>query len=374
MEFRIMYYSSMKFGIILYVHGVRDHTVHLWSSGSHSDSTSMEFGIVYYTSMEFGIILYTHGVRDHTIQYIHGVRDHTLHPLEFGIILLYYGKSNPYMNISFSWEGDRTLVVICLDQAVPGRVQDHDAGSQGGLQALQQRRQGPHRPPPATRRGTATGSSNAKSKSNLGFDSATAGHSSTSSSSPTRNRHRCVAQFASQKHNLEFDSATAGHSSTSYSYPTRSRHRCSSIPSQEQSWVRFSDGRALIDLLQLPTRNPHRCVAQLQVKSNLGFDSATAEHSLTRVSTEFRRCGIPYVFCTSVTSVFRAELLKIPRNFAEFHTVYLDKISRNSVIFHEQLRPRHVQTSTDSCCPGTSRCRIRLCSGNMFRCSSAPTV
>jgi hypothetical protein len=34
-----------------------------------------------------------------------------------------------------------------------------------------------------------------------------------------------------------------------------------------------------------------------------------------RVSTEFRRHGIPSVFFTSVYSVFRAELAKIPAEF-----------------------------------------------------------
>jgi hypothetical protein len=34
-----------------------------------------------------------------------------------------------------------------------------------------------------------------------------------------------------------------------------------------------------------------------------------------RVSTEFRRHGIPSVFLTSVYSVFRAELAKIPAEF-----------------------------------------------------------
>jgi hypothetical protein len=36
------------------------------------------------------------------------------------------------------------------------------------------------------------------------------------------------------------------------------------------------------------------------------------------VSTEFRLHGIPYVFCASISSVFRAESPKIPRDFAEF--------------------------------------------------------
>jgi hypothetical protein len=65
----------MKFGIILYIYGVRDHnlqyiqgvrdhTIHPWSSGSYY--TSMEFGS-YYTPMEFGITLYIYEVWDHTI-------------------------------------------------------------------------------------------------------------------------------------------------------------------------------------------------------------------------------------------------------------------------------------------------------------------
>ena len=45
-----------------------------------------------------------------------------------------------------------------------------------------------------------------------------------------------------------------------------------------------------------------------------------------RVSTEFRRHGIPSVFFTSVYSVFRAELAAIPAEFrrfcdAEFHGI-----------------------------------------------------
>jgi hypothetical protein len=75
----------MEFGIILHIHGVRDHTVRPWSSGSYY--TSMEFEIMlyiqwssgsyyiypwssgsYYTSMEFGITLYIYEVWDHTIR------------------------------------------------------------------------------------------------------------------------------------------------------------------------------------------------------------------------------------------------------------------------------------------------------------------
>jgi hypothetical protein len=67
----------MKFGIILYVYGVRDHnlqyiqgvrdhTTHPWSLGSYYSTDHaihpVEFGIMLYLSMEFGIILYIHGV------------------------------------------------------------------------------------------------------------------------------------------------------------------------------------------------------------------------------------------------------------------------------------------------------------------------
>jgi hypothetical protein len=38
-------------------------------------------------------------------------------------------------------------------------------------------------------------------------------------------------------------------------------------------------------------------------------------HPTARVSTEFRRHGIPSVFFTSVYSVFRAELAAIPAEF-----------------------------------------------------------
>jgi hypothetical protein len=39
---------------------------------------------------------------------------------------------------------------------------------------------------------------------------------------------------------------------------------------------------------------------------------------ITRVFSEFRRYGIPCVFFNSVYSVYYTELLKIPRNYAEF--------------------------------------------------------
>ncbi len=51
----------------------------------------------------------------------------------------------------------------------------------------------------------------------------------------------------------------------------------------------------------------------------------------TRVSTEFRRHGIPSVFLTSVYSVFRAELVKIP---AEFRRIPCRIIPWNSAEFH----------------------------------------
>ncbi len=45
---------------------------------------------------------------------------------------------------------------------------------------------------------------------------------------------------------------------------------------------------------------------------------------LLRMSTEFRRHGIPVVFCTSVSSVFRAKSPKIP----------LNSVSQNRTKFH----------------------------------------
>jgi hypothetical protein len=170
--------------------------------------------------------------------------------------------------------------VICLDQAVPRRVQDHDAWPQGGLQALQQRRQGPHRPPPATRRGTATGSAMPSQKQSwVRFSDGRAVIDLLQL--PDEEPLQVCSSKSKSESSLGFDSGTAGLSSTSSSYPTRNRHRYnSSIPSQKQSWVRFSDGRALIDLLQLPDEEPPQ-VAQFKVKSNLGFDSATAGRSLT---------------------------------------------------------------------------------------------
>jgi hypothetical protein len=47
---------------------------------------------------------------------------------------------------------------------------------------------------------------------------------------------------------------------------------------------------------------------------------------LTTVSMEFRRHGIPYVFYTPVSPVFRAKLPKIPRDFAEIR------------VFHQKFR------------------------------------
>ncbi len=81
MEF-ILYSISLEFGIILQIHGVRDHSKHPWSSGSYY--TSMEFGIVLYTSMKFGIILYSTSLEFGIILYIHGVRDHTIHQWSSG--------------------------------------------------------------------------------------------------------------------------------------------------------------------------------------------------------------------------------------------------------------------------------------------------
>jgi hypothetical protein len=49
----------------------------------------------------------------------------------------------------------------------------------------------------------------------------------------------------------------------------------------------------------------------------------------TRVSTEFRQHGIPYIFVTSVYSVCHTELPKIPRNYTEFRVTECCRIPRN---------------------------------------------
>ncbi len=59
--------------------------------------------------------------------------------------------------------------------------------------------------------------------------------------------------------------------------------------------------------------------------NGLGFDPSI------RVSTEFRRHGIPSVFFTSVYSVFRTELAAIP---AEFRRIPCHIIPWNSAEFH----------------------------------------
>jgi hypothetical protein len=45
---------------------------------------------------------------------------------------------------------------------------------------------------------------------------------------------------------------------------------------------------------------------------SMSRDVHSCTHWLSRVSTEFRRHGISSVFFTSVYSVFRAEVVKIP--------------------------------------------------------------
>jgi hypothetical protein len=89
-----------------------------------------------------------------------------------------------------------------------------------------------------------------------------------------------------------------------------------------------------------------------KVNSGIGlsFRPARLRRLAGRVSTEFRRQGIPSVFFTSVCSVFRAELAKIPRNSAEFrvrdffhvwNSVYLQRdtyrIEYNIFIHHDGL-------------------------------------
>jgi hypothetical protein len=54
---------------------------------------------------------------------------------------------------------------------------------------------------------------------------------------------------------------------------------------------------------------------------------------ISRVSTEFRQHGIPYIFVTSVYSVCHTELPKIPRNYTEFRVTECSRIPRNSAEF-----------------------------------------
>jgi hypothetical protein len=82
-----------------------------------------------------------------------------------------------------------------------------------------------------------------------------------------------------------------------------------------------------------------------------------------RVSMEFRRHGILYVFCTSASYVFCAGILynlkhsRISRNFLSHK---LDKISRNSVFFHVQNYEWYLQIDKlkGSCCPETPSPRL----------------
>ena len=62
----------------------------------------------------------------------------------------------PEACLFYTWQESNPCEPLAgADQAVPGRVQDHDARAEGGLQALQQRRQGSHRPPHHAGGGTA---------------------------------------------------------------------------------------------------------------------------------------------------------------------------------------------------------------------------
>ena len=62
--------------------------------------------------------------------------------------------------------GMRLQVGLCerqaKDQAEPGRAQDHDAGPEGGVQIVQQRRSRPHRPAPKARGRSTTSEDCAK--------------------------------------------------------------------------------------------------------------------------------------------------------------------------------------------------------------------
>ncbi len=77
-----------------------------------------------------------------------------------------------------------------------------------------------------------------------------------------------------------------------------------------------------LDKITIKTPNP-KCCLYLCLKRVYRLE--------IRVSTEFRRHGIPSVFFTSVYSVFRAELAKLP---AEFRRIPCRVIPRNSAEFH----------------------------------------
>jgi hypothetical protein len=53
--------------------------------------------------------------------------------------------------------------------------------------------------------------------------------------------------------------------------------------------------------------------------------------TLSKVSTEYCRHGIPYIFFTSV--FFYTELPQTPRNYAEFRVTTFDKIPLNYIFF-----------------------------------------
>jgi hypothetical protein len=78
----------------------------------------------------------------------------------------------------------------------------------------------------------------------------------------------------------------------------------------------------------------------------------------SRVSTEFRHTEFRTFSVLPSLLYSVRNYLKVPRNFAEFRTAYLDKISRHSVIFHEHSLK------------GQAHLQVHVFSQDMCMCSS----
>ncbi len=78
-----------------------------------------------------------------------------------------------------------------------------------------------------------------------------------------------------------------------------------------------------------------------------------------RMSTEYHQHGIPYDFCNSVSSVFRAKLPKILRNFAEFCTAYLDKILSKMWFFMNRIS--YISKGSHLSRSSTGYCNLQIC-------------
>ncbi len=78
-----------------------------------------------------------------------------------------------------------------------------------------------------------------------------------------------------------------------------------------------------------------------------------------RMSTEYHQHGIPYDFCNSVSSVFRAKLPKILRNFAEFCTAYLDKILLKMWFFMNRIS--YISKGSHLSRSSTGYCNLQIC-------------